>query len=119
MVSRRRGKVLSDSMQEGSDTFSIHTLIPVCESFGFAEEILKRTSGLALPQLIFSHWEVLEVDPFWIPRTEEEYLHFGDKADAENIALKYMNQVRKRKGLHVEEKLVAHAEKQRTIKKNK
>lgn len=106
-------------MQEGSDTFNITTLMPVCESFGFAEEIRKKTSGLALPQLVFSHWEVLDIDPFWIPTTEEEYTHYGDKADAENIARRYMNQVRKRKGLKVEEKVVAHAEKQRTIKRNK
>ena len=68
---------------------------------------------------MLSHWEVLEVDPFWIPTTEEEYTHYGDKADAENIARRYMNQVRKRKGLPVEEKMVVHGEKQRTIKKNK
>ena len=35
------------------------------------------------------------------------------------IAYRYMDQVRRRKGLHVEEKLVAHAEKQRTLSKNK
>jgi ribosome assembly protein 1 len=119
VINRRRGRVLSDEMQAGSDTFNITTLLPVCESFGFAEEIRKKTSGLAVPQLLFSHWEVLDTDPFWIPTTEEEYRHYGDKADAENIARRYMNQVRKRKGLAVEEKVVVHAEKQRTIKKNK
>lgn len=82
-------------MQEGSDVFSIKTVIPVCESFGFSEEILKKTSGLALPQLVFSHWEVLPIDPYWIPTTQEEYLHYGDKADNENIARRYMNQVRR------------------------
>jgi hypothetical protein len=42
----------------------------------------------------------------------------GDKADFENQAKKYMNEVRKRKGLFVREKLVEHAEKQRTLMKN-
>ncbi|GAV07633.1 hypothetical protein RvY_17448 [Ramazzottius varieornatus] len=119
VINRRRGRVLSDEMQEGSDVFNIKTVIPVCESFGFSEEILKKTSGLALPQLVFSHWEVLPIDPYWIPTTQEEYLHYGDKADNENIARRYMNQVRKRKGLFVEEKVVMHAEKQRTIGRNK
>ena len=32
---------------------------------------------------------------------------------------RYMDQVRRRKGLQVEEKLVEHAEKQRTLSKNK
>ena len=34
--------------------------------------------------VICSHWEVVDVDPFWVPQTEEEILHFGDKADSEN-----------------------------------
>lgn len=63
--------------------------------------------------------QVLEIDPFWQPTTEEEYLHFGEKADTENRARKYMNGVRKRKGLRVEEKTVEHAEKQRTLTRNK
>lgn len=54
-----------------------------------------------------------------MPTTEEEYLHFGEKADSENQARKYMNAVRKRKGLYVEEKIVEHAEKQRTLSRNK
>jgi adenylate kinase len=37
------------------------------------------------------------------------------KFDGENIARKYMNDVRRRKGLPVEEKLVEHAEKQRKL----
>ena len=63
--------------------------------------------------------QVIPNDPFWVPSTEEELLHFGEKADSENIARRYMNTVRKRKGLRVDEKIVEHAEKQRTLKKNK
>lgn len=63
--------------------------------------------------------QIIPSDPFWVPTTEEEYLHFGEKADSENQARKYMNAVRKRKGLYVEEKIVEHAEKQRTLSKNK
>ena len=63
--------------------------------------------------------KVIEQDPFWIPTTSEEYELFGEKADSENQALKYVNNVRKRKGLYVEEKTVEHAEKQRTLKRNK
>ena len=54
------------------------------------------------------------MDPFWVPSTEEELMQFGEKADLENVAQKYMNMVRKRKVPHVEEKIVEHAEKQRT-----
>ncbi|XP_037020118.2 elongation factor-like GTPase 1 [Artibeus jamaicensis] len=119
VLSKREGRVLQEEMKEGTDVFIIKAVLPVAESFGFADEIRKRTSGLASPQLVFSHWEVIPSDPFWVPTTEEEYLHFGEKADSENQARKYMNAVRRRKGLHVEEKIVEHAEKQRTLSKNK
>ncbi|XP_073160184.1 elongation factor-like GTPase 1 isoform X3 [Lepidochelys kempii] len=119
VLSKREGRVLQEEMKEGTDMFIIKAVLPVAESFGFADEIRKRTSGLASPQLVFSHWEVILGDPFWVPTTEEEYLHFGEKADSENQARKYMNSVRKRKGLYVEEKIVEHAEKQRTLSRNK
>ncbi|XP_042340727.1 elongation factor-like GTPase 1 [Plectropomus leopardus] len=119
VLGRREGRVLHEEMKEGTDMFIIKAVLPVAESFGFADEIRKRTSGLASPQLVFSHWEVISSDPYWVPTTEEEYLHFGEKADSANQALKYMNAVRRRKGLYVEEKIVEHAEKQRTLSKNK
>ncbi|XP_054858972.1 elongation factor-like GTPase 1 [Eublepharis macularius] len=119
VLSKREGRVLQEEMKEGTDMFIIKAVLPVAESFGFADEIRKRTSGLASPQLVFSHWEVISDDPFWVPTTEEEYLHFGEKADSENQARKYMNAVRKRKGLYVDEKIVEHAEKQRTLSRNK
>ena len=58
VVSKREGRVLREEMKEGSDVFDVTAVLPVAESFGFAEEIRKRTSGLANPQLVFSHWEV-------------------------------------------------------------
>ena len=63
--------------------------------------------------------KVVDIDPFWVPTTEEEYLHYGEKADSENRAHHYMNGVRKRKGLKVDKKIVEHAEKQRTLTKMK
>uniref|UniRef100_A0A1X7SXG5 Uncharacterized protein n=1 Tax=Amphimedon queenslandica TaxID=400682 RepID=A0A1X7SXG5_AMPQE len=45
--------------------------------------------------------------------------HYGEKADTESQARIYMNSVRKRKGLTVDENIVEHAEKQRTLKRNK
>jgi len=119
VLGRRQGKIVQEEMVEGSACFSVTANVPVIESFNFCDELRKQTSGLAMPQLVFSHWEVLEVDPTWEPRTEEELLHFGEKADSENPARKYMNNVRRRKGLKVDEKLVEFGEKQRTITKNK
>ena len=58
VLGKRNGKILSEDMKEGSSVFVVQALIPVAESFGFAEELRKKTSGLANPQLVFSHWEV-------------------------------------------------------------
>jgi ribosome assembly protein 1 len=62
-------------------------------------------------------YELLDQDPFWVPTTEEELEDLGEKADRANVAKAYMDAVRRRKGLFVEQKLVEHAEKQRTLKK--
>ena len=80
-------------------------------------DIRKRTSGAASPQLVFNGYEMLDQDPFWVPTTEEELEDLGEKADRELVAKIYMDRVRERKGLHVDKKLVAFAEKQRTLKK--
>ncbi|CAB0014962.1 unnamed protein product [Nesidiocoris tenuis] len=119
VLGRRQGRVLCGDMAQGSATFSVQAVLPVVESFKFSEELRKQTSGLANPQLVFSHWEVVDIDPFWTPSTEDEYLHYGEKADTENKAKQYVNSVRRRKGLPVEEKIVQHAEKQRTLSKKK
>lgn len=72
-----------------------------------------------LLQFLFVFFQIVDIDPYWVPSTDEEYLHFGDKADSANRAKLYMDSVRRRKGLMVEDKLVEHAEKQRTLSKNK
>ncbi len=118
-LGKRHGRVVAEDMVEGSSTFTVTAHLPVVESFQFAQEIRRQTSGLAMPQLVFSHWETVEVDPFWVPQTEEEILHFGEKADSENQARKYMNELRKKKGLAIDEKIVEFAEKQRTLTKMK
>jgi ribosome assembly protein 1 len=83
-----------------------------------ATEIRTRTSGAASPQLVFSGFERLDQDPFWVPTTEEELEDLGEKADRENAAKKYVDAVRRRKGLAVERKIVEHADKQRNLKRN-
>ncbi|KAJ8068989.1 hypothetical protein OCU04_002670 [Sclerotinia nivalis] len=118
VLTRRRGHILSESLKEGTPFFTIVSLLPVALSFGFSDEIRKRTSGAASPQLIFQGYEVLDEDPFWTPFTEDDLEDLGELADKENVAKKYMDGVRKRKGLRVEgEKLVRDAEKQKTLKR--
>ncbi|KAJ8080788.1 Cytoplasmic GTPase/eEF2-like protein (ribosomal biogenesis) [Marasmius tenuissimus] len=117
VVARRRGRIVAEEMKEGTSFFTVSALLPVVESFGFADDIRKRTSGAASPQLIFNGFELLDQDPFWVPTTEEELEDLGEKADRSNIAKGYMDSVRDRKGMFVDRKIVEFAEKQRTLKR--
>ncbi|KAJ3272649.1 Cytoplasmic GTPase/eEF2-like protein (ribosomal biogenesis) [Terramyces sp. JEL0728] len=116
VLSRRKGKILAEDIKEGTPLFTIKASLPVVESFGFVDELRKKTSGVASPQLVFTGFEVLDIDPYWVPKTEEELEDMGDKADKDNLAKKYMEDVRLRKGLFIEKKLVENAEKQKTLK---
>lgn len=140
-LSKRNGKIIAEEYNDGSGFFTIKALLPVIESFGFADDIRTRTSGAAFPQLVFHGFEEFDQDPFWVPSAEgdDDQAAVGDEfqkrsatpssnnvlsiADltasmaAENVALCYMIQVRERKGMFVERKLVQFAEKQRTLKK--
>jgi ribosome assembly protein 1 len=117
VVARRMGTILSEEYNDGTGFFSVNSLIPVIESFGFADDIRGRTSGLAIPQLLFHGFRLLDQDPFWVPTTDEELEDFGEIAEKANVALRYLIGVRERKGLFVEKKIVQFAEKQRTLKK--
>ncbi len=128
VLSRRRGKVLSDTMVEGTDLISIEATLPQSESFGLTGELMKKSSGeVTAPELVFSHWEMLEEDPFWIPTSLEEREDYGEivmngdiSTGIANNALKFIRLVRNRKGLIVDShKIVVAAEKQRTLARKK
>jgi ribosome assembly protein 1 len=124
VLTRRRGTILSETLSStssasttGNQTFTINALLPVAESFGFSDEIRKRSSGSASPQLRFAGFEMLDEDPFWVPFTEDELEDLGELADRENVAKRYVDKVRRRKGLLVREVIVKDAEKQKTLKR--
>ena len=57
--------------------------------------------------------------PFWVPKTEEELEDLGEWGDRENVAKKYVDAVRRRKGLLVKGSRGGRdAEKQKTLKTN-
>lgn len=95
----------------------MHAYLPAEASFGFVDELRRRSSGAASASLMLSHWERLELDPFFVPTTEEEREEFGEEGQgvgAANLAKRLIDSVRRRKGLPVEEKVVESATKQRT-----
>ncbi|CAH1121190.1 unnamed protein product [Ceutorhynchus assimilis] len=122
VINKRHGKVLEAvGMDEKEKLFLVQAQIPVLESEGFADEIRKTTSGQANPSLRFSHYEIIDGDPFFEPVEDEE-----DSEDEYEVKLelglranKLRRDVRRRKGLHVEDEVVVHAEKQRTLNKKK
>jgi ribosome assembly protein 1 len=116
VIHRRRARVLKEEMQEGSSLFTVHAYLPAEASYGFADELRGKTSGAASAILVLSHWEEIMYDPFFVPKTEEEQEEHGDGSSLlPNLARLLMNKVRRRKGLPVEEKVVQHATKQRTL----
>ncbi|KAK9200587.1 hypothetical protein WN944_015785 [Citrus x changshan-huyou] len=71
LVEAMRARVLKEGMQEGSALFTVHAYLPVSESFGFADELRKETSGAASALLALSQFEavfcdILTGDPFCV-----------------------------------------------------
>lgn len=98
VIARRKGTIKSEEIKEGTTFYTIVAQMPMIESFGFNDELMKKTSGVALPQFVFDGFQVaFDLDPFWLPTTEAELEDFGSLADKENLPRKYIDQVRKRK----------------------
>ncbi|KAF8473989.1 ribosome biogenesis protein Ria1 [Kalaharituber pfeilii] len=124
VITRRRGRILSEEMREGTPYFTITATLPVKESFGFSDELRKRTSGeAASPQMVWGGYEVVvDEDPWWTPLTEEELEDWGEGGGVEKEGVAtvrgWVEEVRMRKGLFVQgRKLVVGAEKQKTLKR--
>lgn len=112
-----------DEMMEGTNIFLLKAHLPIVESFGFASDVRRMTGGHTNPQLLFSHWQMIEMDPFWRPKTPEEIEEFGMMSELElaknNVARRLVDGIRKRKGLPLAVRLVQHADKQRNLGRNK
>ncbi|KIH58653.1 elongation factor G [Ancylostoma duodenale] len=119
VLAQRKAKVLNEDINEATGLFEVTALMPVVESFSFCDHLRKNTSGMASAQLEFSHWQLIDEDPYWQPSTLEEMEEFGVKGDSPNHARGYMDSVRRRKGLPTDDVIVVSAEKQRNMKKNK
>lgn len=111
---------MKEDVQEGTNNFLIDAVIPVSESFMFNDDVRKKSCGIAYPQLEFYGYEINENDPFFIPQTEEEIEEHGEgDILPTNPAKVIIEKVRVRKGLQVDRKIVASAEKQSTLSKKK
>jgi elongation factor 2 len=84
--SQRRGVVFSEENVQGTPLLEVKAYLPVSESFGFTAHLRSLTSGQAFPQCTFSHWDIINQDPFDV------------KSQAYTITMN----IRKRKGLKQE-----------------
>ena len=127
VLSKRRGRAVKEESVEGTDLVAIQCQVPVEEMRGMGGEMLERSGGGAIGTgTRFSHWEVIDADPFWRPTSEEEREEFGEgkkrgdasvgggRGDLWGRVLK----TRKRKGMGTEILVVA-ADKQRNLSRNK
>ena len=51
-----------DEADRRADVRVVRAYLPVMESFGFTDLLLKNTSGQAMPQMLFSHFEPVAGD---------------------------------------------------------
>ena len=117
VINQRRGEVINEDIWEGTDIFTVTCTLPVIESIGLANDLRQQTSGAVnQPQLQFSHWKILDEDPYSKPTTEEEIEEWGENFATRNIAKQIIDNIRRRKGMQTDEKIVESAEKQRTLK---
>jgi elongation factor 2 len=82
-LNQRRGVVETTEERPGTPLCKVKAYLPVLESFGFTNVLRAATSGQAFPQMIFSHWQIVN----------------GDLYDEGSSAQKICMEVRKRKGL--------------------
>jgi len=60
----RRGIIEGKEDRPGTPLTKIKAFLPVLESFGFAALLRKNTGGQAFPQMIFSHWSMVNGDAY-------------------------------------------------------
>jgi elongation factor 2 len=82
-LNQRRGIVETTEERPGTPLCKVKAYLPVLESFGFTNLLRANTSGQAFPQMIFSHWQLVN----------------GDIFQEGSSANKVCMDVRKRKGL--------------------
>jgi elongation factor 2 len=85
-LNARRGVIEGKEDRPGTPLCKVKAFLPVLESFGFTQLLRQNTSGQAFPQMIFSHWQIVQGDPY----------------EEATMAATIVKQVRARKGLKVD-----------------
>ena len=70
-LAMRRAKIQENEYEHLTNMFIVKAHLAIQESFGFFDTIMRLTSGKVSPQLEFAGWEVIDMDPFYQPKTLE------------------------------------------------
>jgi elongation factor 2 len=62
-LNTRRGVIEGKEDRPGTPLCKIKAFLPVLESFGFTALLRQNTGGQAFPQMIFSHWQLVNGNP--------------------------------------------------------
>lgn len=96
-LSQRRGEVTEEVTRAGTPLTQVKAFLPVLESFGFTGLLRENTSGMAFPQMIFSHWNIMMGEMY----AEDPKLKKLMPVEG-SFAIEKALEVRKRKGLKIE-----------------
>ncbi|CAJ1429503.1 unnamed protein product [Effrenium voratum] len=118
VLSKRRAKVQNEVLREGTSIFYVQAHLPLANSFELARQLRQAASGHVSFHRAFSHWDLCEEDPFQAC-SPEDLEEMGDQPPPPNTARKLVDDIRKRKGLPTDEKVVKDATKQRTVTRMK
>jgi len=75
-LNQRRGQVDGTEERPGTPLVKVKAFLPVLESFGFTNLLRQNTSGQAFPQMIFSHWSLVQGDCY-DPATQAHQILMG------------------------------------------
>ena len=95
VLANRRGHVLQDLPKPGSPLYTVKSLLPVIDSFGFETDLRTHTQGQAFCQQIFDHWQIVPGDPL----DKSILLKPLEASPAQYLARDFMVKTRRRKGL--------------------
>jgi len=69
LMAMKRGSVLDEGESMSGGIANMKTYLPVSESFGFSQALAEATSGTALAQMLFDHWQLLDGGNFHDPES--------------------------------------------------
>ena len=86
LLAQKMGVVIDDKQQLGTPMKVLTAHLPVAQSFGFTGALRAATGGKAFPQMVFSHWAVVQ----------------GDMQSDQTMVNHVITAIRKRKGMKTE-----------------